>query len=182
MRRAIAWLVAIAGVAAGACADGKTPPVVSGPSVADSADQVLFGVRTLLTTRGVQRGELTADTAYVLDDQTRFDLRNAHAKFTTETGLPQGTMEGNRAVYSQRTQILEGWGNVIVKLVDGRTLKSPHVTYNQVTHMITSDTSYTITGSKGTQYGIGLTSDQAFKQFKCLRSCGGNFSALIPDK
>src|SRR5882672_11209790 len=109
MRGAIAWLAAVAAVTAtlGACADTKTPPVVSGPSVADSADQVLFGVKTMLTTRGIQRGELTADTAYVLDDQTRFDLRNAHAKFTTESGLPQGTMEGNRAVYSQRTQVLE---------------------------------------------------------------------------
>ena len=56
----------------------KQPPVVGGPSVADSADQVLFGVQYLLTTRGIQRGELTADTAYVLDDQNRFDLRKAH--------------------------------------------------------------------------------------------------------
>ena len=47
--------------------------------------------------------------------------------FTTETGAPQGTMEAKRGVYSTRTQMLEGWGDVVVKLVDGRTLKSPHV-------------------------------------------------------
>src|SRR4051812_21610075 len=94
-----------------ACADSKTPPVVAGPGIADSADQVLFGVHTLLSTKGVQRGDLTADTAYVLDDQTRLDMRKAHVKFTTETGLPQGSMEGNRGVYNQRTQVLEGWGN-----------------------------------------------------------------------
>ena len=36
-------------------------------------------------------------------------------------------MDAKRGVYSTRTQILEGWGDVVVKLVDGRTLKSPHV-------------------------------------------------------
>src|SRR3954469_6259719 len=118
-------LVAVLGIGlATACADTKTPPVVAGPSIADSADQVLFGVHTLLSTKGVQRGELRADTAYVLDDQTRLDMRKAHVTFTTETGLPQGSMEGKRGVYNQRTQILEGWGDVVVKLVDGRTLKS----------------------------------------------------------
>jgi len=167
---------------ASACADTKTPPVVAGPAIADSADQVLFGVRTLLSTKGVQRGELTADTAYVLDDQTRLDMRKAHVTFTTETGLPQGSMEGKRGVYNQRTQTLEGWGDVVVKLVDGRTLKSPHVIYNQITHIITSDTSYTISNSQGTQYGIGITSDQAFTHWKCSRACGGNFNVLLPEK
>ena len=69
-------------------------------------------------------------TVFVLDDQTRFDLRKPHLIFTTETGAPQGTMDAERGVYSTRTQTLEGWGNVLVKMVDGRTLKSPHVVYN----------------------------------------------------
>jgi LPS export ABC transporter protein LptC len=181
--RVVACMVTVIFAAAlGACRDTAQPPVASGTGVADSADQVFFGARFLLTTRGVQRGDLTADTAYVLDDQTRFDLRKAHVVFTTETGAPQGTMDGNRGIYSTRTQILDGRGNVIVKLVDGRTLTSPHVTYNQATHQISSDTSYTISDSRGTQTGVGFTSDQAFKAFKCLTYCGGNFSVLIPEK
>jgi LPS export ABC transporter protein LptC len=174
--------VLIAAVAAASCRDSQSPPVAGGRSVADSADQVFFGAKYLLTSKGIQRGDLTADTAYILDDQTRFDLRKAHAVFTTETGAPQGTMDANKGIYSTRTQILEGWGNVIVKLVDGRTLKSPHVVYNQITHQITSDTSYTISGSQGTQMGIGFTSNQTFTTFKCLSHCGGNFSVLIPEK
>ena len=111
MRGALTWIVCVAAVAVGACADTKTPPVVSGPSVADSADQVLFGVKTILTSRGVQRGEMTADTAYVLDDQTRLDLRNAHARFTTETGLPQGTMEGKHQCQSTKWRRISQCGN-----------------------------------------------------------------------
>jgi LPS export ABC transporter protein LptC len=135
-----------------------------------------------LTTNGIQRGDLTADTAYILEDQTRFDLRHTHVVFTTETGAPQGTMTGDRGIYSTRTQTLDGRGNVIVKLVDGRTLTSPHVVYNQGTHLISSDTSYTISDSRGSQTGIGFTSDQSFKKFNCLKNCGGNFSVLIPEK
>jgi LPS export ABC transporter protein LptC len=173
---------AVALVALVACKDTKQPPVVAGPTIADSADQIFLGMRSVLSTNGIQRGELTADTAYVLEDQTKFDLRNAHVVFTTESGAPQGTMDAKRGVYSTRTQVLEGWGDVVVKLVDGRSLKSPHVTYNQLTHMIASDTSYTIAGAQGTQYGIGFTSNQTFTTFRCMKACGGNFSVLLPER
>jgi len=182
MRRIALFLGACVVVAlGGACRDSK-PPVVSGPSVADSADQMLIGVHYVLTTNGVARGQLNADTAYVLDDQTRFDLRHTHVTFTTETGAPQGTMDGNRGMYSQRTQILEGWGDVVVRLVDGRMLKSPHVTYNQITHRISSDTSYTLVRGADSQYGIGFESNQTFTSFRCLRQCGGKTSVLIPER
>jgi LPS export ABC transporter protein LptC len=181
MRRTFMALSAIAVVAA-ACKSNKQPPVIAGPTVADSADQTFLKMTSIVTTNGVQRGKVTADTAYVLDDQTRFDLRNSHVDFTTETGAPQGTMDSKRGVYSTRTQILEGWGDVVVKLVDGRSLKSPHVVYNSITHLITSDTSYTITGAQGTQHGIGFTSNQTFTSFKCSRACGGNFDVALPAK
>jgi len=176
----VAGAVAVLSVAA--CRDSKQIAVTAGPSVADSADQVLFIAHYFLSTNGIQRGDLTADTAYVLDDQTRFDLRKAHVNFTTELGAPQGTMDANRGVYNTRTQILEGWGDVVVKLVDGRSLKSPHVTYNQVTHQISSDTTYTLTRGTDSQTGIGFTSNQTFTKFTCVRNCGGDFSLLLPEK
>jgi LPS export ABC transporter protein LptC len=182
MRALIGMGASIAVLAVAACHDAPQTPVAATPGVADTADQVFFGAQFLLTTRGIQRGDLTADTAYILEDQTRFDLRRTHVVFTTETGAPQGTMTGDRGIYSTRTQILDGRGNVVVKLVDGRTLTSPHVMYNQGTHLISSDTSYTISGSRGSQTGIGFTSDQSFKKFTCLKFCGGNMSVLIPEK
>ena len=181
--RPLAGIVAsIAILATAACHDAPQTPVASNPGIADTADQVFFGAQFLLTTAGIQRGDLTADTAYVLEDQTRFDLRRTRVVFTTETGAPQGTMTGDRGIYSTKTQILDGRGNVIVKLVDGRTLTSPHVTYNQGLHQITSDTSYSISDNRGTQTGVGFTSDQTFKKFTCLKNCGGNLSVLIPER
>jgi LPS export ABC transporter protein LptC len=184
MRRVALFFASVIAIAtAGACRESTQPPVSSGLSIADSADQVLWGgVQFVLTTKGIQRGELNADTAYVLDDQNRFDLRRAHVNFKTETGAPQGTMEANRGVYNVRTQVLEGWGNVVVKLIDGRTLKSPHLTFNQLTHLISSDTAYTLVRGSDTQSGIGFTSDQNFVKFACKAACKGSMSVLLPER
>jgi LPS export ABC transporter protein LptC len=176
----LAGVTLVAGIAA--CRDTKPISVSAGPTVADSADQVLFKAHYFVSTRGIQRGDLTADTAYILDDQTRFDLRKPHVNFTTELGAPQGTMDANRGIYSTRTQMLDGRGDVLVKLVDGRTLKSPHVMFNQVTHEISSDTTYTLIRGTDTQTGTGFKSNQTFTKFTCLRNCGGNFSLLLPEK
>ena len=165
-----------------ACQDTQPPPLAATHSLADSADQVMVGAKFLLTTKGIQRGELIADTMYALEEGTKFDARIAHVTFTTETGAPQGTMDAKKGIYSNRTQILEGWGDVVVKLVDGRMLKSPHVIYNSVTHIITGDTTYTLYRGTDNQHGIGFSANETFTRFQCLRNCGGNFSVLLPEK
>jgi LPS export ABC transporter protein LptC len=186
MRRVLAFVLATSLLAVAACKDATPIASTAAPTAADSADQIFITAHSLLTTRGVQRGELIADTAFVMDEGTRFDLRKPHVNFTTETGQPEGTMDGKRGAYNTRTQILEGWGDVLVKFVDGRMLKSPHVIYNQLTHQITSDTSYTISGPRGTQHGIGLMSvdkgNGNFGAFSCARACGGNTEVLLPEK
>lgn len=182
-RRASAGLVAFAAAAAlAACKGSKAPPVAAAPTVADSADQVLYQASFMSSTAGIQRAHLVADTAYVLNDERRYDLRKAHVTFTTETGAPQGTMESDRATYNLDTRMLDATGNVVVKLVDGKTLASPHVVYNGNAHLISSDTSFTITGPQGTQYGIGFNSNESFTKFKCLKACGANFTVQLPEK
>jgi LPS export ABC transporter protein LptC len=177
-----AALMLFAAAALAACSGKSQPPVAAGASAADSADQVFIGMKTVMTTDGVQRATLIADTAFVLDDQTRFDLRRPHVTFTTETGAPQGTMEANKGMYNTRLQTLEGWGDVFIRMVDGRTLKSPHVIYNQMNHTVSSDTTYTITRGNDVQSGIGFTADQSFFPFTCLRACKGATSVKVPEK
>jgi LPS export ABC transporter protein LptC len=172
----------VAVVSLAACKEKKQLPVISGPTVADSADQVFYQADFVMTSRGIERGDLKADTAYVLEDQTRIDLRRVHVTFTTETGAPQGTMEADHGNYSTRTQVLDGRGNVVVRMVDGRTLKSPHVIYNQGTHALTSDTTYTLSPGNGTQSGVGFITTQSFKPFTCLAKCVGNGSLSLPEK
>jgi LPS export ABC transporter protein LptC len=182
MRRVSLPLFSICIAVITACQDTSPPPVAGTRSLVDSADQVMFNATFLLTTKGIQRGQLIADTMFALEEGTKFDARIAHVNFTTETGAPQGTMDAKKGIYSTRTQILEGWGDVVVKLVDGRMLKSPHVIYNQVTHQITGDTTFTLYRGTDAVHGIGFTANESFTRFVCLKNCGGNFSVLLPEK
>lgn len=164
---------------ANACKDSKQPPVGVGQP-GDSAEQIGFGVRTLLTGNGVQRGELTADTMYVYNDQTKFDFRNARVKFNTETGAPNGTMRADRGIYDTRTQILEGFGNVVVTTLDGKRLTSPHVKFNQLANEVSSDTTFEVKSGAREQNGIGFTADPNLTRFRCLRQCGGSAPITLP--
>ena len=180
VRHIFICLAAVCGVAAAeACSETKGPPV-SPKSDADTAEQVGFGVRTLLTANGVQKGELQADTMYVYNDQTKFDFRNARVKFNTETGVPNGTMRADRGIYDTRTQILEGFGNVVVTTLDGKKLTSPHVKFNQLVNEVSSDTSFQLKAGDKDQRGIGFSADPDLKHFRCLRMCGGSAPITLP--
>ena len=163
-----------------ACQDSKQPPVAAGPTVVDSAEQVLLGVRYLLTSKGIKRGEVFADTIFVYDEQTRFDLRRARVEFSQDNGAPFGTMRADRGMHNLRTQELEGWGNVTVTLVDGRTLKSPHLIYRQLANEISSDTTFEISKGEKEHHGVGFKTDPNFSTFTCLRKCGGAADVALP--
>ena len=165
--------------ASGACKE-STPPPVGKPGAIDTAEQVGFGVRTLLTANGVQKGELQADTMFVYNDQTKFDFRNARVKFNTETGAPNGTMRADRGLYDTRTQVLEGFGNVVVSTLDGKKLTSPHLKFNQLGNEISSDTTFELKAGEREQRGIGFTADPDLKHFRCLRMCGGSAPITLP--
>jgi LPS export ABC transporter protein LptC len=179
----MALVVGAAGLtaASGACKETKQPPVgIAGP--VDTAEQVGFGVRTLLTGNGVQKGELQADTMFVYNDQTKFDFRNARVKFNTETGAPNGTMRADRGLYDTRTQVLEGFGNVVVTTLDGKKLHSPHLRFNQLSNEVSSDTTFQMVAGNRTQSGIGFKTDPNLARFTCQRACRTTGTVTLPSQ
>ena len=178
--RILCFLVFAACVAS-ACSEPRGAAVKTGAvSFADSADQVFFGVQAPLESDGVKRGTLFADTLYVLNEQTRFDFKVGHADFNTETGTPNGSLKADRGRYDQRTQILEGWGHVLVKTLDGKSLKSPHVVYNQRTNLVTSDSAYELIEKGNVSRGVGFDSDPAGLHYHCHSACVGAGKVAIP--
>lgn len=164
------------GAAASACNETK-PISVGPPGAIDTAEQVGFNVRIALTANGVQRGELVGDTMFIYNDQTKFDFRNARVKFNTELGAPNGTMRADRGIYDTRTQILEGFGNVVVTTLDGKRLTSPHLKFNQLANEVSSDTTFEMKFGDRLQRGIGFKSDPNLNRFVCLRAC--NFAGTV---
>jgi LPS export ABC transporter protein LptC len=168
-------------VAFTACREnGTTPPVKGGRTMADSAEQVMLDVRSLLTDHGVQRGEMFADTAYVFDDQTRFELRKVRATFNTSTGTKDGVMSADRGRYSTREETLEGFGNVVIVTNEGRRLTSPHIKYVKAANEVSSDTTFTLVEPDRSLSGIGFTADPQLTRVRVLRAGAGRGSITLP--
>ena len=167
-------VLAIAAVSVTGCSrQGSAPPVKSGSSLADSAEQVMLNVRSLLTDKGVQRGEMFADSAYIFDDNTRFELRKVRTTFNTSTGVKDGTMSANRGRYNLRQQVLEGFGNVVITTTEGKRLTSPHVRYSQASNEVSSEPGRTLSG-------IGFRSDPQLTHVVVLKGARGRGSFTLP--
>ena len=158
-----------------------SPPPVSGDAVADSANQVMFDVHTLMTDQGVQRGELFADTAYVFDDNTRFEFRVVRATFNKASGVQDGVMKAKRGRYDIRNGVLEGYGDVEIVTNDGRKVTSQHLRYNQGRNLVSTDSAYTLREGNRVQRGVGFEADPQLNQFRCFASCGGSAPVDIPE-
>jgi LPS export ABC transporter protein LptC len=136
----------------GAAAKGKK-------SMADSADQVIFGQRTLITDRGINRAQIESDTAYFFDENTRVDMRIVRGLFFSSVGAKDAVMTSRTALYNTRTQMLEAHGDVVISTIDSRTLKTPFLRYDQRTNQISSDSAFVLTSPGKELRGIGFVSD-----------------------
>lgn len=168
-------------VASAACNQkGATPPVRTANTMADSAEQVMLGVRFLLTDRGVQRGEMFADTAYIFDDQTRIELRKVRGTFNTTTGTKDGVLSADRGRYNQREQRLEGFGNVVIVTTEGKRLTSPHIRYLQSINEVSSDSAFTLVEPGRSLSGIGFRADPQLTRVQVLKAGSGRGSLTLP--
>jgi LPS export ABC transporter protein LptC len=181
MMRPRMCLAVAALLAAVACKkQGSAPPVKRTATMADSAEQVMSGVRMLLTDRGVQRGELFADSAYVFDDQTRFELRKVRATFNTSTGTKDGVLTADRGLYNQREAKLEGFGNVVIVTTEGKRLTSPHMRYMQAQNEMSSDSAFTLVEPGRSLSGVGFRADPQLTRVVVLKAGEGRGNITLP--
>ena len=179
MRASLAVGLAVLVIAAACKREGTTPPVARA-TLADSAEQVAINIHTLLTDKGIQKGELFADTAYIFDENTRFELRKVRATFNSPTGVKDGVMSADRGRFDTRQQILEGFGNVVIVTNSGKRLVSPHLKFMQTMNEVSSDTSFTLTEPGRTLAGIGFKSDPQLTRFSILKGAKGTGSFTLP--
>lgn len=161
MRGRIALLscLALCAAYAAACTDASMPPVAHTRTAADTADQVIWGMQTVITDQGLKRADVLADTAYFYDDNSRMDMNKVIAKFFTSTGLENGILTSDRGVYDTRTGVMEGFGHVIVTSTDGRKLTTSQLKYDRRTDKVTGDSAFTFVDPDQTTEGIGFDSD-----------------------
>jgi LPS export ABC transporter protein LptC len=172
--RALPGILLAAALAASACGDDRVQPTAVRDALADSADQVMFGVRTLVTNGGVLRAELFADTAYVFDENTRYELRGVRTHFFAATGARSAVLTSREGTYDTRRARMEARGDVVVTGEDGRRLVTEQLQFQQQRNEIASDSAFVLTEPNGRRLeGIGFTSDPDMRNVRVLRAARG---------
>ena len=93
VRKAVVLTLGMVLVTAAACK--KKPAVMKrakASTMPDSADQMGFGMRHVLTNKGVSNGELLSDTSYLYEDGTRIEMRRVNLTFYTAPGPKDGVL------------------------------------------------------------------------------------------
>ena len=166
-------ICALVVVAAVACSQKKQPPVAVHSPLADSADQVMYGMTFVLHDKGLNRALLKSDTAYFFDENTRIELEKVQTTFFTATGAKNAVLTSERGRYNSRTNNMVARKNVVVVTEDGRRLTTPELTYNQQTNQISSDSSFVMTEPNRRLEGVGFRSDPDMKNIQILKGASG---------
>jgi len=160
-------------VATAACSSKKQPPTAAHSPLADSADQVMYGARFVLTDQGLSRAHMNADTAYFFDENTRMEFENVLTTFFTVTGAKDAVLTSRHGTYNSRTNNMIARGNVVVVSEDGRRLTTPELIYNQQKNEISSDSAFVMTEPNRRLEGIGFRSDPNMKNIQILKGASG---------
>lgn len=179
-------LLPLAVITLGGAACPSKPPVAKRASkttaIPDSADQVGYGMRHVLTDKGVAQGELLADTAFVYDEGTRLEMRRLNMTFFTKQGLKDGVMTAREGTYNTRLQRLEARGDVVVVREDGKRFTSQQLVFDQVRNQFYSDSAFALVEPTRQLSGTGFESDPRLTNFKCLRACKGVAPVQVPTR
>jgi LPS export ABC transporter protein LptC len=162
------------------CERGKEPPLAAADPLADSADQVMFGVSTIITERGVLRAQLQADTAYFFDGSTRVEVRNQRTTFYTNTGQQNAVITSKEGTYLPNEASMEARKNVVVVTTDGRRLVTSQLHYHQAANQISSDSAFVLTEPTRRLEGIGFESDPDLKHLHVRRVKTGSGTFNLP--
>jgi LPS export ABC transporter protein LptC len=180
MRRALFAAIAVTAVFSG-CRPSTKTKVSKVVTTADSADQIIYGMRTILTDRGVQRAELLADTGYVFDENTRTELRVVTTTFFSKSGARDGVLTSKRGTFNTRANVMEARGNVVIVGVDGKRLTTPHVRFEQFRNLIIGDSAFVFVDGERRVEGIGFESDPQMLSVKVRRlSRATGASVILP--
>jgi len=173
-------LCACAAVPALFAACGKPAPTraTQQNAAADSADQVMAGVTTVLTSGGVRQATLEADSAFVYESSGRTAVKKVKVTFYTPEGVQQSVLNADSGWYEARSGNMEGRGNVVVVRADGSRLNTSRLLYEPQKNQVSTDQPYTYIEGEHRVQGTGFTSDPSFRNIatQAVHGTGGRYT------
>ena len=180
MRRLVLALSVVAVAALGACQEGTKPPISARNPLADSADQIMFGISTFITDRGLLKAQLQADTGYFFDGNSRIEVRNEKTTFFTPQGAVSAVLTSKEGTYLTARSTMDARKNVLVVTSDGKRLTTEQLHYNQSTNEISSDSAFVMTEPTRELHGIGFVSDPNLINIRVKRVLSGQGPLDLP--
>ena len=180
MRAIVKLVLALVLAAAGAACEQTAAPPAAAPSLADSADQTIYGLRSDITQSGVRQAELRADTGFIFDEGTRIELRDVNLTFFTTQGVRDAVLTSREGTYNMRSGQMEARGNVVLVGEDGRRLTSEQLRYEQTADQISSDSAFVLLEAGRRLEGVGFRTNSDLTRFQCLGACRGGGQVTLP--
>ena len=158
-----------------ACNSPQRSAVPNTGTARESADQVMYGARSVIAHNGLRRGELSGDTVMSFDAATRFEFRGFRAQFTTTLGRPLGSLTSSTGTYRVAGSEVAAHGKVaIASDTTRRRIEGVAVRYDAVANRLASDSPFVATSGTRKLSGIGFTADPGLFNVKCLQRCTGS--------
>ena len=170
----------IAFIVLASCQEGTKPPIAPRNPLADSADQVMFGISTFITDKGLLKAQLQADTGYFFDGNSRIEMRNEKTTFFSNTGAQTAVLTSKEGTYITARSTMEARKHVLVVTTDGKRLTTEQLHYNQGTNEISSDSSFVMTEPTRELRGIGFVSDPNLINIQVKRVLSGQGPLPLP--
>ena len=153
-------LSVVASLLAACSREGVRP--VTETVAADTADQIMLKMSTKITSEGVLRSNVIADTAFMYQRSQTMDLRHFTAQLLDEKGNLKSTLTADRGLYVTYSDKLDARGNVVVTNVDGQKIRTEHLVYDKMANQVTIDTAFAYDSKKGRMTGNCMRSDIDF--------------------
>lgn len=158
-------------LAIGIACDGVEGPAAQ-VTVADSADEVVYGVVHNVTIDGVLRVRVEADTAYFYEGSQSAELKQVRAVFHTLNGLPSTVLTSREGTYEWRSGNMEARIDVVGRTPDGRRLTTSILRYDKLADRLIGDQPFVFDAPDRHLEGNGFISDPDFRDVQATGVSG----------
>lgn len=173
IRLASVACLALLVLAGAACGGEEGEPAAVADYRGMDADQIMFNLRQWLTTEGVRRAELTADTAYVYPDSSIVELRGVHVVMYGADGRRTGQLTSREGTVNTRTESMVARGDVVVITVEGdRRIETEILHYDPARDRVWSDVRTTMLEDGTRLTGTSFTANSSFQNVQLEGSTG----------
>ncbi len=164
LRRLPAALCAVVMLLIGGCSEDGETPVVAEDLAEMDADNVVYGMRQVLSREGVREAIVRADTAYFYEDSAAVHLRGVQMTLFREGGEERAEVEAERGRLATSSQNMVGRGNVILTIPEGnRRIETEVLNYSASDDRIWSDTATVMVEDGQVTCGAAFRSDLEFR-------------------